>query len=294
MAAAPVPSRRSRRLVGLAAAGAGVAAATCLVGAVIVGSSPTVTGPDELVPPASLAVSPSTIPPRTGPASPPAPVRLADRAPAAPASTPPVVAPVPVPAPARAPAPAEDRPAAAPPTTPATTATTAPRLSPLSSLIGEAVSALPSPPLADVAPTAISIEAIGVRVPVRDVGLAPDGQLEVPDETEVGWYRLGAAPGQPGATVLAAHVSWRDRVGPFLRLAELEPGAVVDLELADGTARRYEVVSRAQYGKLMLPSEEIWRTTGPETLVLITCGGAFNPDLRRYADNIVVTAVPVA
>jgi hypothetical protein len=28
--------------------------------------------------------------------------------------------------------------------------------------------------------------------------------------------------------------------------------------------------------------------------VLITCGGAFNPELRRYADNIVVTAVPVA
>jgi hypothetical protein len=68
----------------------------------------------------------------------------------------------------------------------------------------------------------------------------------------------------------------------------------VDLALADGTSRRYQVVERAQYGKLMLPQAAIWRTTGPETLVLITCGGAFNPDIRRYADNIVVTAVPVA
>ena len=34
--------------------------------------------------------------------------------------------------------------------------------------------------------------------------------------------------------------------------------------------------------------------TGPETLVLITCGGSFDPDIRRYRDNIVVYAVPVA
>jgi hypothetical protein len=93
--------------------------------------------------------------------------------------------------------------------------------------------------------------------------------------------------------VLAAHVSWHGRAGPFLRLGELEPGAFVDLALADGSSRRYQIVTRAQYGKLMLPRNKIWRTTGPETLVLITCGGAFNPDIRRYADNIVVTAVPV-
>jgi sortase (surface protein transpeptidase) len=177
-------------------------------------------------------------------------------------------------------------------TTPTTTTTTT-ALSPLASRVGKAVSAQPVPPLVDVAPTAISIGAISVDVPVRSVGIAPDGQLEVPDETHVGWYRHGAAPGQPGATVLAAHVSWHDRAGPFLRLGELEPGAFVDLALEDGSSRRYQVVSRAQHGKLMLPREEIWRTTGPETLVLITCGGAFNPDIRRYTDNIVITAAPV-
>jgi hypothetical protein len=167
--------------------------------------------------------------------------------------------------------------------------------SPLGALVGDAVSAMPVAPPVDIAPTAVAIPDEGLEpVPVRPVGIAPDGQLEVPDETEVGWYRLGAAPGQPGATVLAAHVSWRDSPGPFVRLSEVEPGAFVDLALADGTSRRYQVVERAQYGKLMLPQAAIWRTTGPETLVLITCGGAFNPDIRRYADNIVVTAVPVA
>ena len=151
----------------------------------------------------------------------------------------------------------------------------------------------PRPARVDVAPASVSIPDIDVTgVPVRPVGVTADGELEIPGATEAGWYRLGAAPGQAGATVVAAHISWQGSTGPFLRLAELEPGAFVDLALADGATRRYQVVARAQYGKLALPKEEIWRTTGPETLVLITCGGAFNREIRRYADNIVVTAVP--
>ena len=279
MAAAPVPSRRRRRLVGLAAVGSGAAAAVCGLAAIVAGSSTAVTGPEELIPPASLAAPPSTVPFRTGPASPPAPARTAE--PIGPDAATTKSATTDPPSPTARPTPST------------TTTTTTLALSPLRSLVGEAVSAQPVPPLVDVAPMAITIDAIGAHAPVRSVGIAPDGQLEVPDETHVGWYRLGAAPGQPGATVLAAHVSWHDRAGPFLRLGELEPGALVDLALADGSSRRYQIVTRAQYGKLMLPREEIWRTTGPETLVMLTCGGAFNPDIRRYADNIVVTAVAV-
>ena len=63
-----------------------------------------------------------------------------------------------------------------------------------------------------------------VDVPVRAVGVTPDGQLEIPDETEVGWYRPGSSPGEAGATVLAGHVSWNRSDGPFLRLAELQAG----------------------------------------------------------------------
>ena len=57
--------------------------------------------------------------------------------------------------------------------------------------------------------------------------------------------------------------------------------------------RRYEVVERALYGKQELPWERLWRNTGPEELVLITCGGDDNPEIRRSCENIVVDAVPV-
>ena len=249
----------------LGAAGAVVAAVVCATAAIAVGGRES---RDEAVVAVSIAVAPATVAPRSTPAAPPA--SAAPRSPAPPASA----------APTRTPA--------------STTTTTAAALSPMNSLVGEAVTAIPVPPAIDVAPVSLNIPDIAVTdVPVRAVGVTPGGELEIPGATEAGWYRLGAAPGQAGATVVAAHISWQGSSGPFLRLAELEPGAFVDLALADGAVRRYQVVSRAQYGKLALPKEEIWRTSGPETLVLITCGGAFNREIRRYADNVVVTAVPV-
>ena len=109
----------------------------------------------------------------------------------------------------------------------------------------------------------------------------------------VGWYEYGSSPGLPGATVLAAHVSWNDALGPFHQLGSLVPGDEVDVVLTDGSTRRYEVVERTMYAKDALPSERIWTTEGDETLVMITCGGSFNPEIRRYRHNIVVYAVPV-
>jgi len=144
-----------------------------------------------------------------------------------------------------------------------------------------------------VAPVAIQIDQLSLDNEIRAVGIEDDGGLEVPDETEVGWYEYGSSPGLPGATVLAAHVSWNDALGPFHQLGSLVPGDEVDVVLTDGSTRRYEVVERTMYAKDALPSERIWTTEGDETLVMITCGGSFNPEIRRYRHNIVVYAVPV-
>jgi sortase (surface protein transpeptidase) len=143
-------------------------------------------------------------------------------------------------------------------------------------------------------PIGLQIETIDVsRFPIRGVGLEPDGQLEIPDETEIGWYEYGATAGRPGATVLAAHVNWRGSNGPFAQLGTVEPGDQIEVALDDGTIRNYLVTERTMYPKLMLPRERIWRNTGPEELVLITCGGDFNPEIRSYRSNIVVYAAPV-
>jgi len=143
-------------------------------------------------------------------------------------------------------------------------------------------------------PIGLRVESIDVSgFPVRGVGLEDDGQLEIPDETEIGWYKYGATAGRPGSTVLAAHVNWRGSQGPFAQLGVVEPGDEVEVTLDDGTTRAYVVTERTMYGKLELPRDRIWRRTGPEELVLITCGGEFNPEIRRFKSNIVVYAVPV-
>jgi Sortase domain len=142
-------------------------------------------------------------------------------------------------------------------------------------------------------PRTIRIGDLELDNEVRAVGIEDNGELEIPDATEVGWYQYGSAPGLPGATVLAAHVSWNRAIGPFHQLGNLEPGARVDVVADDGSTRVYEVVERAVYDKDSLPIDRIWTTTGDETLVLITCGGSYNPDIRRYRQNIVVYALPV-
>ena len=143
-------------------------------------------------------------------------------------------------------------------------------------------------------PRAIRYEGLRIDDEIISVGLDEDNELEVPDETEVGWWKFGSAPGLPGATVMAAHVSWNDRAGPFHQLGNAEIGDRLEVDTGDGYVRIYQVVERTMYGKSELPAERIWRTTGPETLVLITCGGDFNPNINRYRHNIVVYAIPVA
>jgi len=176
---------------------------------------------------------------------------------------------------------------------PAPPTTAGEQLSPLADLLGVPGSAIPPTIEPRVQPASVTIDAIELRGPVRAVGLEDDGELEVPDETEIGWYRYGSSPGRAGATVLAAHVTWNGTTGPFFELGRLDPGAEIELALDSGSSRTYEVIERTMYDKDSLPRELIWRTTGDETLVLITCGGSFNPDINRYRQNIVVYAVPV-
>jgi LPXTG-site transpeptidase (sortase) family protein len=167
-------------------------------------------------------------------------------------------------------------------------------LSPLAQQLGPRRSAVPEAVAPRPRPVGLQMQTIDVaRFPVRPVGLELDGEMEIPDETEIGWYQYGATAGQPGATVLAAHVSWNRTQGPFARLGSVEPGEQIEVALDDGSVRLYEVTERTVYGKSELPRERIWRNTGEETLVLITCGGDYNPEIRRYRENIVVYAVPV-
>ena len=148
-------------------------------------------------------------------------------------------------------------------------------------------------PLAD--PVGLRIERLGVDAPVDPYGVAPDGQMAIPNNVaDVAWYEPGPGPGETGSAVLAAHVALGSQGrGVFYDLKLLEPGDVVYVARSDGSEQAFEVEESITYLKAELPLESIFSREGPPVLTLITCGGDLNSSTRRFNSNVVVYAVPL-
>jgi sortase (surface protein transpeptidase) len=143
----------------------------------------------------------------------------------------------------------------------------------------------------------VTIASLGVDMPVEPVGVEPDGLMELPPDVAIGgWYRYGSDPASAtGTTVISAHVdSLRYGLGPFAKLKNLAIGESITVTTADGAARVYTVTSVQSVLKAQLPIDDVFDRAGAPRLALITCGGEFDSTARRYLDNVVVLATPVA
>lgn len=159
------------------------------------------------------------------------------------------------------------------------------------------VAALPSP---TVAPTATPLPVAGVPVriviprlkidaDVEHVGLAPDGSMDVPQRFDtVGWYKLGARPGELGNAVLAGHLDSKTGPAIFWRLKELQPGDEIIVAADDGKERRFVVRELENYPYDQAPLERIFGPTESIGLNLITCIGTFDRRSQNYDQRLVV------
>jgi hypothetical protein len=149
-------------------------------------------------------------------------------------------------------------------------------------------------PAFPASPRRFRIPSLGITAPIVPVGIAPrSGELALPpDPSEVAWYRFGAAPGEAGSAVLAAHVDLGGRPGVFFALSRIAVGARVAVDDARGRVHRFTVVARRSYLKRRLPLGLIFADHGRPFLTLVTCGGAFDEATRHYESNVVVFAVP--
>lgn len=145
-------------------------------------------------------------------------------------------------------------------------------------------------------PTRIRVPTLGIDAPVASVGIdLAKGELDVPANiARTGWWRDGAAPGAgKGAVLIGGHVdSARSGPGAFVGLRDATSRDRVQVVSADGRTRTYRVVSVRRMAKPALPTD-VFSLKGRARLVLVTCGGAFDPAEGSYRDNVVVTAVPV-
>lgn len=130
--------------------------------------------------------------------------------------------------------------------------------------------------------------------PVDAVATDQGGVLLPPqDVARLGWWVDSALPGAgTGSVVVVGHVDDVDQGDGFAaRFTDLADGDTVQLTLADGSSRTYRVDRVVSVGKNDdLPLDEVNRLDGPETLILVTCGGEFVGPPLGYADNVFVFA----
>jgi len=139
------------------------------------------------------------------------------------------------------------------------------------------------------APVELRIPAIGVAVSLSQLGLNPDGTVQVPASyQQPGWYRLGPSPGQLGSAVILGHVDSYQGPAVFFRLRSLRAGNTVEVRLANGTIAHFAVSGVAMYLKSHFPDRLVYGSRGYSALQLVTCGGIFDAQTRHYLSNIVV------
>jgi hypothetical protein len=151
-----------------------------------------------------------------------------------------------------------------------------------------------SAPIPPAAPAVVTIPVLGVQALVQPVGTS-NGELDVPsDPTQLGWWAGSARVGaNKGTVVLDGHVdSAAAGPGALFLLQDLHASDQIVVATDTGQRHTYLVTGRRVYLKANGLPPEIFATNGPPRLVLITCGGPFDPTTDTYLDNIVVFANP--
>ena len=138
------------------------------------------------------------------------------------------------------------------------------------------------------APARLSVPALGVDADVEAVGVDGQGRMGTPSRPEhVGWYRQGAAPGQPGNAVIDGHLDWTAGPAVFWQLHRLRVGDEAFVTGSDGTRLRFVVdsVSTIAYDASV---DGLFITLGPPTMTLLTCTGAWDRQRATYLQRLVV------
>lgn len=146
-------------------------------------------------------------------------------------------------------------------------------------------------------PVSIDIPAIEVHSVVQQVGLNPDGTIQVPPlndgavTNEAAWYKYSPTPGEIGPSIIEGHIdSATEGPSVFFHLGALTPGDQVDITLQDGTVAVFQVDGVREYPKTDFPTQTVYGNIPYAGLRLLTCGGNFDPSTGHYLSNIVVFA----
>ncbi|MGQ9674931.1 MAG: class F sortase [Chloroflexota bacterium] len=139
--------------------------------------------------------------------------------------------------------------------------------------------------------TRIKVPSLGIDAPVVPVGLTAEGEVQPPPSPDsVGWYNLSPVPGNPGNSILAGHVDWKDRAAVFWDLRKLKPGDIINMSSPDRLDVSFVVEWVERYKPEEAPIDRIFASLYEPALTVITCEGVFDPATRDYSLRLVVRA----
>lgn len=155
----------------------------------------------------------------------------------------------------------------------------------------QAAPAVAAAPTTRSEPVRLQIPAIGVDSGLVDLGLAPDGTMEVPSGAfPAGWYTGAPTPGELGPAIIVGHVDWAGDPGVFSRLRHLQHDDEITVVRQDGTVATFRITRVERFSKDEFPTHAVYDDIDHAGLRLITCGGPFDAQAQHYEDNIIAFA----
>lgn len=161
-------------------------------------------------------------------------------------------------------------------------------------------SAAPSVPR--VAPASVDIPKINAHSTLEPLGLNAKGELANPDlkrPLQAYYYCIvdqdpgkicssGVLPGQPGPSVILAHIDGNKQKGLFHDLSKLEIGDTATVTLKDGTVLTFQTYKILDPAKTEFPSQIVYQATNVPEVRFISCDGPFVGGKTGYANNRIV------
>jgi hypothetical protein len=152
-----------------------------------------------------------------------------------------------------------------------------------------------APTVTGFVPERLVVRSLGIDAPLTGTLIDADGALVPPDDpAQLAWWGAVLPGTGAGSVLVAGHLDVRGYGrGPLARIVDFETGDGAVLTGRDGGRATYVLRGVTTIRKESLPAAKLFGSGGPERLVLVTCGGTYDPDLRSWDSNVVAVLDPV-
>lgn len=142
-------------------------------------------------------------------------------------------------------------------------------------------------------PRYLIIGKLGIKARAIVVGTLANGEVGTPNNIfDVGWYNGSSRPGFGGKILIDGHNGGPRVSGVFKQLPSLAQGDIITIERGDGKTFDYRITENyaVEVADANAEMRKVFKPTGTETLVLITCTGEWDGANETYKSRQFVYA----